>query len=76
MRVFISSVITGYEHFRDAVATAVESLGHEVIRAEDFGHRPGTPQQACLGSVREADVESLSGAAMEDDLGEGEEPGL
>ncbi len=56
MRVFISSVITGYEHFRDAVAAAVESLGHEVIRAEDFGASPGTPQQACLGGVREADV--------------------
>ncbi len=59
MRVFISSVITGYEHFRDAVAAAVESLGHEVIRAEDFGASPGTPQQACLGGVREADVVAL-----------------
>ncbi len=54
MRVFISSVITGYEHFRVAVAAAVESLGHEVIRAEDFGASPGTPQQACLGGVRRA----------------------
>lgn len=56
MRVFISSVITGYEQFRDAVAAAVESLGHEVIRAEDFGASPGTPQQACLGGLRDADV--------------------
>ena len=56
MRVFISSVITGYEHFRDAVAAAVVSLGHEVIRAEDFGASPDTPQQACLGGVRDADV--------------------
>ncbi len=56
MRVFISSVITAYDHYRDAVAAAVESLGHEVIRPEDFGASPGTPQQACLGGVREADV--------------------
>jgi hypothetical protein len=35
VRVFISSVITGYENLRDAVAAAVASLGHEVIRAED-----------------------------------------
>ena len=56
MRVFISSVITGYEEFRDAVAAAVVSLGHEVIRAEDFGASPDTPQQACLGGVRDADV--------------------
>ncbi len=41
MRLFMSSVITGYEHFRDAVAAAVESLGHEVIRAEEFGASPG-----------------------------------
>jgi hypothetical protein len=56
MRVFISSVITGYEDFRDAVAAAVRSLDHEVIRAEDFGASPDTPQQACLGGVRQADV--------------------
>jgi hypothetical protein len=56
VRVFISSVITGYEIFRDAAAAAIESLGHEVIRAEDFGASPATPQQACLGGVREADA--------------------
>ncbi|MBW2422458.1 MAG: DUF4062 domain-containing protein [Deltaproteobacteria bacterium] len=56
MRVFISSVITGYERFREALAAAVESLGHEVIRAEGFGALPDTPQQACLGGVRDADV--------------------
>lgn len=56
MRVFISSVITGYEQFRDAVAAAVRSLGHEVVRAEDFGASPETPQQACLGGLRQADV--------------------
>jgi hypothetical protein len=56
MRVFISSVIPGYESFRDAVAAAVVSLGHDVIRAEDLGASPDTPQQACLGGVREADV--------------------
>ncbi len=51
VRVFISSVITGYERYRDAVAAAVESLGHAVVRAEDFGALPGTPQQACLDGV-------------------------
>ena len=56
MKVFISSVITGSERFRDAVEAAVESLGHEVVRAEDFGASPDTPQQACLAGVRQADV--------------------
>ena len=63
MRVFISSVITGYEQFRDAVAAAVESLGHEVVRAEDFGALPETPQQACLDGVRGADVVVLLAGA-------------
>ncbi|MGH7286999.1 MAG: DUF4062 domain-containing protein [Myxococcota bacterium] len=35
---------------------AAKSLGYEVIRAEDFGASPDTPQQACLGGVRQADV--------------------
>jgi hypothetical protein len=56
MRVFISSIINSYEDFRDAVAAAVTSLGHEVIRAENFGASPDTPQQACLAGVREADA--------------------
>jgi hypothetical protein len=56
MRVFISSVISGYAALRDAAAAAIESLGYEVIRAEDFGASPDTPQQACLGGVRDADL--------------------
>lgn len=56
MRVFISSVIAGYESIRDAAAAAISSLGHEVIRAEDFGAMPDSPQQACLAGVRDADV--------------------
>lgn len=56
MNVFISSVITGYNQYRDAVEAAVKSLDYEVIRAEDFGASPDTPQQACLGGVRQADA--------------------
>ncbi len=56
MKVFISSVITGMEQYRDAAAVAVRSLGHEVIRAEDFGASPETPQTTCLTGVRQADL--------------------
>lgn len=56
MRVFVSSVITGYESLRESAAAAISSLGHEVIRAEDFGARADTPQQACLAGVRDADA--------------------
>jgi hypothetical protein len=56
MKVFISSVVGGFEHFRDAAAAAVRSLGHHVVRAEDFGASPASPQSACLAGVRDADV--------------------
>ncbi|WP_329562120.1 DUF4062 domain-containing protein [Kitasatospora sp. NBC_01266] len=56
MKVFISSLISGYTAYRAAVADAVETLGHQVVRAEDFPASPGTPQQACLGAVRESDL--------------------
>lgn len=56
MKVFISSLISGYEQYRAAVAEAIETLGHEVVRAEDFGATPSTPQQTCLAAVRASDA--------------------
>lgn len=56
MRVFISSLIAGYEEFRAAAAEAIEMLGHIVVRAEDFPATAATAQQACLSAVRESDV--------------------
>ncbi len=48
MKVFVSSVIRGFEPFREAAVRAAQTLGHEVIRAEDFGASPDSPQQVCL----------------------------
>ncbi|MXW26581.1 MAG: DUF4062 domain-containing protein [Dehalococcoidia bacterium] len=59
MKVFISSVIGGFELYRDAAATAVETLGYEVVRAEDFGATVSSPQEACLAGVREVDLTIL-----------------
>lgn len=56
MKLFISSVIKGMESFRDAAATAARTLRHEVLRSEDFGARPDSPQQACFAGVRAAEV--------------------
>ena len=56
MKVFISSLINKYEPYRAAAAEAVETLGHQVVRAEDFSASPGTPQQACLAAVRESNL--------------------
>lgn len=56
VKVFISSLITGYEPLRAAAATAVAALGHEVVRAEDFPASGDSPQSACLAGVRASDV--------------------
>lgn len=56
MRVFISSVVTGMEPFRDAAAAAARVLGHDVIRSEALPASPDTPQRVCLAEVRQADV--------------------
>jgi hypothetical protein len=56
MKVFLSSLITGFEDLRDDADSGVRTLGHAVIRAEDFGASPASPQVACLAGVRDADV--------------------
>jgi hypothetical protein len=56
VKAFVSSLITGYGGYRDAVVSAAHSLRYEVLRAEDFGARPDSPQQACLAAVRDSDV--------------------
>ena len=44
------------ETYRTAAREAIESLGHEVIAAEDFGASPDSPQQVCLAGVRDAGI--------------------
>jgi Domain of unknown function (DUF4062) len=56
MKVFISSLIGGFEPFRAACRSAVTTLRHEPVMAEDFGPRAHSPQVACLQGLREADL--------------------
>jgi hypothetical protein len=56
MKVFVSSMIDGFEASRVAAAGAIETLGHQPTRAEDFPASPDSPQQACLAGVRDADA--------------------
>ena len=56
MKVFISSLITGFEDFRAAAVAAVKSLGHEPITAEEFEAGVSSPRVACLQGVRLADL--------------------
>lgn len=56
MKVFLSSLISGFEELRDAAAEGAMTLGHAVVRAEDFGASASSPQSACLGAARESDI--------------------
>ena len=57
MRVFVSSVIDGYEDYRKAAKEAIRLLGDTPVMAEyDFGAKPMTPREACLEGVRGSDV--------------------
>lgn len=56
VRVFISSVIQGYEAFREAAASAAKVLGHEMLRSEDLPAGPDSAERACLDLVRRSDV--------------------
>ena len=56
MRIFISSVISGFESQRAAARRAVTTLRHEPVMAEDFGALPNSPQIACLQGLRGSDM--------------------
>ena len=56
MKVFISSLITGYEAHRQAASAAVRALGHEPVMVETFTSQPRSPQVACLSGIRESDL--------------------
>lgn len=56
MKIFVSSLISGFEPFRAAVKAAIQTLRHEPIMAEDFGARADSPQVACLQGVRNSEL--------------------
>lgn len=60
MKIFISSLIFGFESFRAACKCAVTTLRHEPVMAEDFGARPHAPQVACLQGLRKSDLTLLA----------------
>lgn len=55
-RIFVSSVIEGFEEERQAAESAVKSLGLIPIMAEQFGAQPLSPRQACLQGVKKSDL--------------------
>lgn len=55
-KVFISSVITDFEEYRQAARRAVEIMGDRPVMSEDFGARPYSPEKACITEVETSDV--------------------
>ena len=56
MKIFVSSVMRDFEAEREAAFKAIQMLGHEIIRAEDFDPSSTSPRNACLEGVRKSDL--------------------
>ncbi len=56
-RVFVSSVVEGFEELREAARHGVQDAGGEpVLVNEDFPSLPTSPRNACLGGVESCDI--------------------
>ena len=55
-RVFISSVISGFEEYRNAARKAVEIMGDKPIMSEGFEARPYSSDVSCISEVESSDV--------------------
>lgn len=56
MRIFISSVVNGFERFREAARCACDTLDLTPVMSEDFGARPYPSEQACLTEIEHSDA--------------------
>ena len=57
MRVFVSSVIDGYEHYRAAAKAAIEALGHvAVVVGLNHHASPSSPREGCFSEIEDSDV--------------------
>lgn len=57
MRVFVSSVVGGYEEYRTAAQDAIEALDHEAVLMElTHPSSPGPSRGECLREIEDSDV--------------------
>ena len=57
MKVFVSSIVGGYEDYRTAAKDAIEALGHEAVLMEaTHPSSPSPPRTECLREVEDSDV--------------------
>lgn len=55
-RVFVSSIMQGFEDCRDSARRAILAAGGEPVMAEDFAISTSSPRNACLDAVASSDV--------------------
>ncbi len=55
-RVFVSSVMEGFEEFRQAAKKGIIAAGAEPVLVEDFPALPFSPRNACLDGVTSCDI--------------------
>jgi nucleoside 2-deoxyribosyltransferase len=56
VKIFISSVVRGYEHYRATARKAVELLQHTPGISEYFPAQPQSSEAACMAEVKASDV--------------------
>ena len=55
-RVFVSSVMKGFEDMRSAARRGIEAAGHKPVMAEDWRSQDTSSRNACLDQVASADA--------------------
>jgi hypothetical protein len=55
-RVFVSSVMDGFEEYRQAARDGIRAAGGEAVLAEDFPSLPVSSRTACLDGVASCDI--------------------
>lgn len=55
-KVFVSSVVQGFEDFRSAARAAIELMGDRAVMAEDFGARSYSSEKACITEAEQCDI--------------------
>ena len=55
-RVFVSSVMTGYEEYRDAARAGIRQAGCDAVLAEHFAAQGTSSRNACIDGVQSTDA--------------------
>ena len=54
--VFISSVIKGFEAYRQTARESADPMDHKPVMSESFGARPYSSETACIHEIEQSDV--------------------